>query len=467
MKLSYARLLIGLSLILLLFVSLAFDQLKIKERKSERKVTTTETTTESGKVLAGGPCSGAPRFTIINNVISPTQQTAEEVEGGIVFNEQTYNYLVCFSNYDTHVQPVVTNSWPSDSSLDNPILAGYGVEVGSSLSAAAFKSSGTYTFYLSNNPSLTGTIVVGTGVNSNSPTVTTQTSPTSSTKKTTTTTTATAQTTETIKNVTLPSVFGTGSTKLADISDPAKVENLILDSSVGSIKFNETVDLSSDEVKNKFKELDKYIKVAQKGVISIDSTNLPQLNKKATLTMKALNFVKTPRVLYNGKENKSVISNIKYKEGTLTFDVSKFSTFTAAPNIEIEEPENNFSTSEKTVKLKGKVNDPTASVSAKLNNKNLGKVKVATNGSFEKEVNLDEGNNNLVVSALSSNLATAEASVSGTLKKTNLAVLYALLGFLAIIGGGGLIYSLRKLKKGKEANPNQPDLTSASPPAKI
>ncbi len=257
---------------------------------------------------------------------------------------------------------------------------------------------------------------------------------------------------ETIKDVKLPSEFSEtgGSTNLAAIADPTKVEDLTLDTGSSTIKYREAVDLSSTETKNKFKELNKYVKTDQVGVVGVDSTSVPVLNKKATITMKTLSFVKTPKVLVDGREDKAVVSNITYKDGTLTFDVEHFSTFTAAPTIGIEEPANNFETKDKTIKLKGTVSDPTATVSAKLNNKDLGKVKVATSGAYEKELELEEGENKIVVSALSKNLATASASVSGTLKKAaSLAWIYALLGLLSIIGISGAIYGYRKMKTDK------------------
>lgn len=272
---------------------------------------------------------------------------------------------------------------------------------------------------------------------------------------------------ETIKDVKLPESFSEtgGSTNLTTVADTSKIENLTLDTHSGTIKFNEAVDLSATTTKDKFKELDKYVKVEQIGVVGIDSTNLPALNKKATITMKSLNFVKTPRILVDGKPNTGVISNIRYKDGVLTFDVTHFSTFTAVPTVGINEPADNFETKEKNVVVKGTVSDPAASVSAKLNNKNLGKVKVATNGAFQKEVELEEGLNRLVISALSANLATASASVSGHLLKdvnsltTPLSILLAILG---IIGIAILIWAFKHLKRNmnQKVNASKPPIVS-------
>lgn len=254
---------------------------------------------------------------------------------------------------------------------------------------------------------------------------------------------------ETIKDVKLPGEFSEtgGSTNLAAISDPTNVTDLTLDTNSSTIKFKEAVNLADSTVKDKFKELNKYVKADQKGVVGVDSVNLPVLNKKATITMKSLAFVKQPKVLVDGKEDKSVVSNIVYKDGTLTFDVTHFSTFTAVPTIEIKEPVNNFETKTKKLTLRGSVSDPTASVSAKLNNQDLGKLEVATqSGEFKKEIELSVGKNNIVVSALTSNLATVSASVSATLiKSTNLAFMYLLLLILLAFSAYGIFAGLKKL----------------------
>ncbi len=262
---------------------------------------------------------------------------------------------------------------------------------------------------------------------------------------------------ETIKNVNLPSKFkeaGSETTELSQVADPAKVDNLTLDTKLGKIKYAESVDLSASEVKDKFKELDKYVKIEQAGVIAVDSTSLPVLNKKANVTMKSLNFLKTPRVFVDGKENKEVVSNIRYANGVLTFDVTHFSTFTVAPTVGINEPANNFETKEKTVTLRGSVSDPTATVSAKLNNKDLGKLKVATDsGIFQKEIELSEGLNKLVVSALSSTGATSSATISGTLLKTASKLpLYFLLSVLAVIAAFSAVSSIKFMSKKMQKN---------------
>lgn len=439
MQRKHARLLVALSLILLFFVALDFFKISEKNRaveKTESKIDLVEKVNEVGKVLAGigPPCDTAPIITIENNSIA---------QGQSIGNSAVSSMIVCFSN----------TADPSSKTLVDEKGHSSQVVSGGQIKDITL-TTGTYCYSLSTNSSAQVFVKVGPNPSKCSweegYTAPLSPPPTASSKKTTTTTkTVETVKVETIKDVSLPETFtATGTTtNLAAISDISKVENLTLDTAIGTIKFTEVVDLSSTDTKDKFKDLDKYVKVDQKGVISIDSISLAALNKKATLTMKGLSFVKTPKVLYNGKEDKSAVSNIKYSDGVLTFDVTKFSTFTAAPTVGINEPANNFETTEKTVKIKGSVSDPTASVSAKLNNKDLGALKVAINGAFEKEIDLVEGDNNIVVSALAQNLATTSASISGVLKEDKLSLLYVLVGLLALIGIGGLVYAIRKLNK--------------------
>ncbi|MEX0616416.1 MAG: hypothetical protein WD231_01220 [Candidatus Woykebacteria bacterium] len=262
---------------------------------------------------------------------------------------------------------------------------------------------------------------------------------------------------ETIKDITLPKEFkekGSKTTNLSKIKDTKKVQNLTLDTKKATIKFKETLNLSSTDTKNKFKKLDSYLDMDKTAVVGLNSKALPVLNKKATITMKGLPWVKEPKVLADGKEDKSIVSNINYANGTLTFDAAHFSTFKAAPSITVTEPSNNFSANVGQINLKGSVSDPTASVSAKLNNRSLGNLKVATaSGEFSTNLDLAEGLNKIVINAVSSNGATSAASITGTftlvLKSSSNLYLYFILGFLALLAIGFMIYFFWKVKKDK------------------
>jgi len=268
----------------------------------------------------------------------------------------------------------------------------------------------------------------------------------------------------TIKEVVLPNVLtrkNSSTTNLSKIADPSKVENFTLDTLVNTIKFKEPVDLSSTEILNKLNFLDLYLKADKLGLISLDSKALLVLNKKATLTMKKLPFLKTPRVLVDGKEDKKVVSNIKFSEGVLSFDISHFSTITAAPTVAINEPKANFKTSDTKITLKGSVSDPTATVSAKLNSKDLGSLKVATeSGNFTKQIDIAKGLNKISVFAIAGNGATASATVSGTLiEKAGLSLALLLIILLILATSFGAAYfAVKRLKK----NPSQPKKTTTS-----
>jgi hypothetical protein len=270
---------------------------------------------------------------------------------------------------------------------------------------------------------------------------------------------------ETIKDITLPKIFrekGAQTTDLSKIKNPAKVKNLTLDTKKSTIKFKGTVNLSAAATKNKFKKLHEYVKMNQTAVVGLNSGALKALNKKASVTMKELPWVSTPRVLVDGKEDKSVVSNIEFSEGTLTFDVKHFSTLKAAPSIKVIKPVDDFEVSEKQIKLKGIVSDSTASVSAKLNDKDLGKLKVATSsGEIEATLDLVEGYNELIIKALSANGTKASVVISGVFKESNL-YLYIVIGILALVAVGTMVFSFVKLRKGKKSSSPQKPKTSDS-----
>jgi len=234
--------------------------------------------------------------------------------------------------------------------------------------------------------------------------ISTNTSTTSPTKKTTTTTTKI----ETIKDVILPSIFttvGSATTNLTSIADTKNVTNLTFDV-VGKSKivFSDPVDLSSTTTKDLFKQLDSYVRMVHLGIVDIDSSVLSIIaNKKATISMFNLPFVDKPDILVNGKlATNKVVSNVIYKNKILTFNVTGFSKYEAVPKLTIIEPANNFTSEKENITLKGKITDPTATVSAKLNGVSLGKLKVATaSGEFSTNLKLAKGTNNIRVEALS------------------------------------------------------------------
>ena len=191
------------------------------------------------------------------------------------------------------------------------------------------------------------------------------------------------------------------------------------------------------------------------GVVEVDTKTLTMLaKKKATVSMSNLPFIETPDILVNGKpDTASIISKVNYEKGTLSFDVTSFSKFEAVPKLEITEPQDGFNVEDPNITLRGKVSDPEASVSAKLNGQMLGNLKVASeSGQFSKQLTLPEGNNSIVVEAVSKfgPLLVATASGVFTPKQDILSINQIIgIGLVIIIlllasGGAWWYYKKRK-----------------------
>jgi len=106
--------------------------------------------------------------------------------------------------------------------------------------------------------------------------------------------------------------------------------------SIGKIDFgNNTLNLS-DTV-----DLDNYINISN-GVIGIDTTKLPALNKPAFIIMEGLTYTLTPIIYYDSGFGvtgnticpSTICTNIVYdsSSGILTFNVEHFSTYWSGPN---------------------------------------------------------------------------------------------------------------------------------------
>ena len=120
-------------------------------------------------------------------------------------------------------------------------------------------------------------------------------------------------------------------------SELANISNVVLEkTSFGKIDFGSSVlDLRGAL------DLDNYVKISD-NFIGIDTNNLPALNKPATLTMKSLNYDKTPVIYYNEGLSVSgnnvcpsdLCSNINYDASTktLTFDAAHFTAFWTGKN---------------------------------------------------------------------------------------------------------------------------------------
>jgi len=87
----------------------------------------------------------------------------------------------------------------------------------------------------------------------------------------------------------------------------------------GSVKFLEDIDARGID-------FDNAVKISQ-GSVTVDVAAVPQLNKPAILTIENLNL-KNPSLLADGSVC-SQCTDVSYKDGTLMFQVTHFTTFTA------------------------------------------------------------------------------------------------------------------------------------------
>ncbi|MBR9676866.1 hypothetical protein GOV04_01895, partial [Candidatus Woesearchaeota archaeon] len=113
----------------------------------------------------------------------------------------------------------------------------------------------------------------------------------------------------------------------------SQVNNLVLENTAtGKIEFgSQLIDVSG-------KDLDAYVKI-QSNNISIDSGNLPELNKTATLSMYGLSWANRNKfVILKDRQYCGVPSCnfTSYSSGNLIFDVASFSSYTTKANLQME-----------------------------------------------------------------------------------------------------------------------------------
>tara|TARA_Y100000310_G_scaffold4055_1_gene5002 strand:- start:297 stop:2168 length:1872 start_codon:yes stop_codon:yes gene_type:complete len=110
-------------------------------------------------------------------------------------------------------------------------------------------------------------------------------------------------------------------TDLTNVSNLSKVRDFIVESpNIGRIKFLEELDLRNGV------DFNKYVKISPRK-IEINSSEMPALNKSATLYMYNLT-VANPKIMRDGVECPSSICTIvSYVNGTLEFTVTQFSVY--------------------------------------------------------------------------------------------------------------------------------------------
>lgn len=114
--------------------------------------------------------------------------------------------------------------------------------------------------------------------------------------------------------------------------DPENATNITITSSDGMINFTNTR-FNLSQIGN----IDNFVRI-ESGIVGINSTNLTMFDVPAKITMTGLSFSLTPRIIINDQLDGSgtnqtcpstICSNVNYDSGTLTFDVTGFSSYTA------------------------------------------------------------------------------------------------------------------------------------------
>ncbi|MCB9362780.1 S8 family serine peptidase [Candidatus Woesearchaeota archaeon] len=104
----------------------------------------------------------------------------------------------------------------------------------------------------------------------------------------------------------------------------SNITNMVLEKiSYGSINFSESIDLSQGG------DIPEFVTISQ-NTITIDTTNLPALNRSATLTLKNIN-IENPLILQDGQvcADCTIVSNAG---GVISFTVSHFTTYSIGAN---------------------------------------------------------------------------------------------------------------------------------------
>ncbi len=191
------------------------------------------------------------------------------------------------------------------------------------------------------------------------------------------------------------------------------MENFTLDNKgVSKITFSEEVDLSVSGLGEKFKTLDQLVRL-ESGYVSINTDSLPELNKPAMMTMSGLDFAKgsLPVILRNGVvADDTVVSDLKYKSGVLTFSVTGFSEYVVRPTIKLDQTD--FTTDELKATVSGFVDDLQALGTIKINGETED-LTIDRKGFFQYEVTLKENTTNkIIVTFTSSNGAVDQKSLT-------------------------------------------------------
>ena len=126
------------------------------------------------------------------------------------------------------------------------------------------------------------------------------------------------------------------------------IDNVLLENTnYGKIKFDEPINLTDDRINtDNILDIDSNVEISQND-ITVNSTELPNFNKSATLWLYNLSFT-NPRILKDGQMCPSSICIIEsYSGGNLKFNVTHFTSYSAeeTPSNHVNPPSSGGSTS--------------------------------------------------------------------------------------------------------------------------
>ena len=251
---------------------------------------------------------------------------------------------------------------------------------------------------------------------------------------------------ETAKSVDNLKIAYTGS------NDSTDCEN---DEANNYVQWTDSVDLTGEGLDDKFSNLDRYIKVDEKGKIELDLSSLEELDEKREIYMTGLSYSleddNEPILLVDGEE--ASLKDLKFEKTTLSYESKEGENFALKPMLEVEECSRDDIDGDG-CEIKGKVDNLCTKVTIDITGDKKIKetVEVDESGEFTHEFeDLDkEGDFKFKVIAKLSNGEEEkhEWEVMEPWSITN--YLWAMLIIILLVIGGGGYYLFYRSKKKRE-----------------
>ncbi|MBL8015549.1 MAG: hypothetical protein JNK26_05185 [Candidatus Doudnabacteria bacterium] len=272
-----------------------------------------------------------------------------------------------------------------------------------------------------------------------------------------------------INSVTLPSEFtaeGSATTVLSGIpvDQAGSFTGLTFDIPGKSrIDFTKPLNLTDSALINilKSESLVEIIKLGDKKV-AVDSTQAPQFNISAKITMKDVDLVGDNNVIFrDGVLDEDSVSEVNYDATTseLSFNVSGFSTYTLQPGLKLNVTAGEVK--DENILIGGTVNDLESVISVTVNGQEMVvEVKPNVQGEFSVYVGLTPGDNDILVRAMNAEdiADEQEIKITYTPDNTSTVLLVAGVGLGIVLVALLLIVLIAKRlkRRGNKVSPATP-----------